>query len=98
MSDWYQANPKLPFEYVGKCRVFCAVGQQRAALHGEQIKRQARTDAVKVKNQRVIILATNYGGARPRFLSVVGPQAVDCVRVRRQVEGDLVSLLGRGHA
>src|SRR6478672_10921285 len=74
-------QPKAAVEYVGKRRIFCAVGQQRAALHSEQIKSQARTDAVEVKNQRVIILAADNRCARPRLLSVVGPQAIDCVGI-----------------
>src|ERR1700739_4301055 len=91
-------QPKAAVEYVGECWIFCAVRQQRAALHSKQIKSQARTDAVQVKNQRVIILATDHSRARPRLLSVAGPQAIDCVGIRYQIKGDLISLLCRGNA
>src|SRR6476646_9585188 len=43
-------QPKAAVEYVDERRIFGAVGQQRAALHGEKVKRQSRTDAVHVKN------------------------------------------------
>src|SRR5579864_264507 len=41
-------QPKAAVEYISKRRIFCAIGQQRAALHGKQVKSQARTDAVQV--------------------------------------------------
>ena len=86
-------QPKAAVEHVGKRRIFRAVGQQRAALHGEQVKSQPRTDAVQVKNQRVIDLAADHGRARPWLLSVIGPQAANSIWIRYQVKGDLVVLL-----
>src|SRR5690349_1927026 len=44
-------QPKAAIEHVGECRIFRSVSQQRAALHGEQVKIQPRTNAVQVKNQ-----------------------------------------------
>lgn len=79
--------------------VFGAVGLKEAVLNGEQVKREAWLDPIQIQYERVILLATNNGGASPRLLKRIGTKAVNDRRVRQQVESDLVLLiLGGGEA